>query len=58
MQPDQIISLTMSIEEVQSLLQLLGEVPTKFGFHPLSMKIKEQTESQINIREEEEIKEE
>lgn len=47
MNSTQSISLTLSIDEVQALLHFLGETPTKFGLYPMTMKIKEQAESQV-----------
>ena len=41
------ITLELQIEEVNSLLQVLGELPSKTGAWPLMMKIKEQAERQV-----------
>jgi hypothetical protein len=41
------ISLKLSIEEVNSVLQVLGELPSKTGAWPLIVKIKEQAEKQL-----------
>ena len=41
------ITLNLSVIEVNTLLQLLGEIPTKMGLYPLAMKIKEQADAQI-----------
>ena len=41
------ITLNLSVIEVNTLLQLLGETPTKMGFYPLAMKIKEQADAQV-----------
>ena len=41
------LHLTLTIEEVNGILQVLGDLPTKSGAHPLVMKIKEQAEPQI-----------
>jgi hypothetical protein len=41
------ITLKLTAEEAQAILNVLGELPTKHGFWPLVMKIKEQAESQI-----------
>lgn len=42
-----VIKLELSAEEVNSVLQVLGEMPTKSGAWPLVVKIKEQAESQV-----------
>lgn len=41
-------TLVLQAEEVNALLQVLGELPTKVGAWPLVMKIKTQAESQAN----------
>ena len=41
------IELELTAEEVQSILQVLGELPSKTGAWPLIMKIKEQAETQV-----------
>lgn len=41
------IKLDLTASEVNSILQVLGELPTKTGAYPLVVKIKEQAESQI-----------
>ena len=41
------LQLTLTIEEVNGILQVLGDLPTKSGAYPLVMKIKEQAEPQI-----------
>jgi hypothetical protein len=41
------ITLTLSVEEVNGILQVLGDLPTKSGAYPLVMKIKEQADSQV-----------
>ena len=41
------IKLELDINEVNAILQVLGDVPTKIGAYPLVMKIKEQAEPQI-----------
>lgn len=41
------INLNLSIEEVQGILNVLGELPSKSGAWPLIVKIKEQAEAQI-----------
>lgn len=41
------INLELSVEEVNAILQVLGDLPTKTGAWPLIVKIKEQAESQV-----------
>ncbi len=41
------ISLELSADEVNAILQVLGDLPTKTGAWPLIVKIKEQAESQV-----------
>lgn len=41
------ITLELSIEEVNAVLNVLGELPTKSGAWPLIVKIKEQAEPQV-----------
>jgi hypothetical protein len=38
------IKLEISVEEVNAILQVLGDLPTKTGAWPLLVKIKEQAE--------------
>lgn len=45
------ISLELSVEEVNAILQVLGDLPTKTGAWPLIVKIKEQAESQVEPEE-------
>lgn len=40
------ITLELSVEEVNAVLNVLGELPTKSGAWPLIVKIKEQAEPQ------------
>jgi hypothetical protein len=42
-----VITLELSIEEVNAVLNVLGELPTKSGAWPLIVKIKEQAEPQV-----------
>jgi hypothetical protein len=46
------IKLELSIEEVNGILGVLGDLPTKTGAWVLLTKIKEQAESQANTVEE------
>lgn len=45
------IQLELSAEEVNAILQVLGDLPTKTGAWPLIVKIKEQAEPQIEPEE-------
>jgi hypothetical protein len=40
------LNLTLTVDEVNAILQVLGDLPTKTGAYPLVMKIKEQAEIQ------------
>jgi hypothetical protein len=44
---DAVIKLELSIDEVNAILQVLGDLPTKTGAWPLVLKIKEQAEPQV-----------
>jgi len=41
------MTLDLTIEEVNAVLAVLGELPTKHGFYPLVVKIQEQAKSQL-----------
>ena len=41
------ITLTLTVEEVNAVLQTLGNLPTSSGAFPLLVKIKEQAETQV-----------
>lgn len=41
------IKLELSVEEINGILSVLGDLPTKSGAWPLVMKIKEQAEPQV-----------
>lgn len=41
------INLKLSAEEVNAILQTLGNLPTSSGAYPLMIKIKEMAESQV-----------
>jgi hypothetical protein len=45
------ITLTLSVEEVNAILSVLGDLPTKTGAYPLVLKIKEQAEKQTAQKE-------
>ena len=42
-----VITLKLTVEEVNGILQTLGQLPTSSGAWPLVVKIKEQAESQV-----------
>lgn len=41
------IKLELSVEEVNAILQVLGQLPTSSGAWPLLVKVKEQAEAQV-----------
>jgi hypothetical protein len=41
------IKLTLSVDEVNAILQTLGQLPTSSGAWPLVIKIKSQAEAQV-----------
>ena len=43
------ITLELSVEEVNAILGVLGDLPTKSGAWPLIVKIKEQAEPQVPV---------
>lgn len=45
------ITLTLTVEETNAILQVLGDLPTKTGAWPLIVKIKGQAESQMKAPE-------
>jgi hypothetical protein len=49
------ITLKLDINEVNSVLQVLGELPSKTGAWPLIIKIKEQAEPQLPKQEEQPV---
>ena len=46
------IKLELSVEEVNAILQVLGQLPTSSGAWPLLVKLKEQAEAQVQKPEE------
>lgn len=46
------MQLELTVEEVNAVLQTLGELPTKMGAWPLLMKIKQQAEEQVKQEQE------
>jgi hypothetical protein len=41
------LTLKLTVEEVNGILQVMGELPTKTGAFPLVMKIKAQADAQV-----------
>jgi len=41
------VTLTLTVDEINGVLQTLGQLPTSSGAWPLLMKIKEQAEAQL-----------
>ena len=41
------INLTLNVDEINAVLQTLGNLPTSSGVFPLLMKIKQQAEAQL-----------
>jgi len=41
------IQLNLTIEEINAILQTLGQLPTNSGAYPLLVKVKEQAEAQV-----------
>lgn len=41
------LNITLTVDEVNAILQVLGDLPTKTGAFPLVMKIKSQAEAQL-----------
>lgn len=48
------ITLNLTVEEINAVLQILGNTPTSSGVWPLAVKIKEQAEAQINKKDDSE----
>jgi hypothetical protein len=46
------IKLELSIDEVNAILQVLGDLPSKTGAWPLIVKIKEQADPQVPVPDE------
>ena len=42
------VTLTLTVQEVNALLGVLGELPTKTGVFPIAVKVKAQAEEQLN----------
>ena len=45
------IDLKLTVNEVNALLQVLGELPTKTGVYPLAVKVKTQADEQVKEKE-------
>ena len=41
------LTLKLTVEEINAILQVMGDLPTKTGAYPLVMKIKAQAEEQL-----------
>jgi hypothetical protein len=41
------ISIALTVEEINAILQVLGDLPSKTGAWPLIVKIKTQAETQV-----------
>ena len=41
------LTLKLTLDEVQGLMNILGELPTKSGVFPLAVKIKAQADEQL-----------
>lgn len=46
------INLTLTVDEINAILQVLGQLPTASNAYPLLMKIKAQAEAQLPKQEE------
>jgi hypothetical protein len=49
------IVLTLKVDEVNAVLQTLGQLPTSSGAYPLMMKIKDQSEAQVKENKEPQV---
>jgi len=45
------IKLSLTVDEVNTILQVLGDLPTKLGLWPLALNIKQQAEAQLPAKE-------
>jgi hypothetical protein len=41
------LTLKLTVEEINGILQVMGDLPTKTGAFPLVMKIKQQADAQV-----------
>lgn len=46
------VTLTLKVEEINAILQTLGQLPTSSGAWPLVVKIKQQADEQVKPSEE------
>jgi hypothetical protein len=49
------IQLTLTVEEVNGILQTLGQLPTSSGAWPLVVKIKQQAEEQMPEKKDDQV---
>ena len=49
------INLKLSVEEINSILHVLGDLPSKTGAWPLIVKIKQQAEEQMPEKKDAEV---
>ena len=47
------VTLNLTIEEVNAIMQVLGDLPTKSGAYPLVIKMSEQLNAQVEPKAEE-----
>lgn len=47
------LNLNLSVDEVNAIMQVLGDLPTKSGAYPLVVKISDQVKSQVEPQSEE-----
>ena len=47
------VTVTLTVEEVNAIMQVLGDLPTKSGAYPLVIKISEQVKAQAEPKAEE-----
>lgn len=47
------VTLTLTVQEVNALLGVLGELPTKTGVFPIAVKVKQQAEEQLKPKDSE-----
>lgn len=47
------VTLTLTVQEVNALLGVLGELPTKTGVFPIAVKVKQQAEEQLQPKDSE-----
>lgn len=41
------VLIDLTVDEINAILQVFGDLPTKTGVYPLLLKIKEQAETQL-----------